>query len=159
MENFFWINNKTEAKYSPIHGQGRYATQAISTDEVICVAGGFALSKQTSEWKTGLLIDEDFILQPPVDQGYEAFINHSCSPNIYIDGQIVFRALRDISPAEELTIDYGSFMILDRLIIEDCQCDSPNCRKTIHGTDYLKLKTPLSWYGQKKLRKGQSSLR
>ena len=159
MENFFWINHKTEAKKSPIHGKGRFSTQAIMTDEVICVAGGFALSKQHSEWKTGLLIDENFILQPPIDHGYEAFINHSCNPNIYIDGQIIFRALRNILPKEELTIDYGTFMILDRVIIENCTCCSPDCRKRIHGSDYLNLKTPLSWYGQKKLRKNKSSLR
>ena len=143
---------------SLIHEKGRFATKKLITDEVVCVAGGFALSKKNSEWKTGLLIDDDFILQPPVNQGYEAFINHSCDPNIYIDGQIVFRTLREITPDEELTIDYGSFMILDRVIIKNCRCNSLSCRKKIHGADYLKIDKPLSWYGQKKLRKNKNSL-
>jgi SET domain-containing protein len=39
------------------------------------------------------------------------YINHSCEPNAYMKilyGHILFIALRDIAPGEEITIDYQS---------------------------------------------------
>ncbi len=34
------------------------------------------------------------------------FSNHSCDPNLAVQGQIVFVALRDIAAGEELTHDW-----------------------------------------------------
>lgn len=36
------------------------------------------------------------------------YTNHSCDPNIGLQGQIVFVAMRDIAAGEELTHDWGS---------------------------------------------------
>ena len=36
------------------------------------------------------------------------FTNHSCAPNIGVQGQIVFVALRDIAAGEELTHDWAT---------------------------------------------------
>jgi len=35
------------------------------------------------------------------------FSNHSCEPNIGVQGQIVYVAMRDIAPGEELTHDWA----------------------------------------------------
>ena len=36
------------------------------------------------------------------------FLNHSCEPNVGVQGQIVFVAMRDVAAGEELTLDYGT---------------------------------------------------
>ena len=148
--NFCWTHPFTYRSDSDIHGIGRFAKDVIHKDEVCFVVGGLACSLGNTKWETGLLLDENWILQLPLESGYEIYMNHSCHPNVYIDGQVIFRALSDIKPGEELTVDYASFMILDRMIIEKCFCGSSKCRKSVHGRDYLTLNLPLSWYAQKK---------
>lgn len=62
------------------------------------------------------------------------YLNHSCSPNSYmkiLHGHIIFFALRDIHPGEEITIDYVS---TDHPDTKKCRCKSPNCRGTINKT-------------------------
>ena len=60
------------------------------------------------------------------------FINHSCQPNTYmkiIYGHILFYALRDIHPGEELTLDYVESYHPDT---KRCRCKAPGCRGTIN---------------------------
>ena len=66
------------------------------------------------------------------------FVNHSCSPNLGFDisGNIV--AIRDIQQEDELTIDYGTFVVnFDQDFI--CNCKSSNCRKVIKKDDWKQL--------------------
>jgi SET domain-containing protein len=60
------------------------------------------------------------------------YINHSCEPNAYMKilyGHILFIALRDIEPGEEITIDYESTLHSDK---KKCICGAPCCRGTIN---------------------------
>jgi uncharacterized protein len=60
------------------------------------------------------------------------YINHSCTPNAYMKilyGHILFVALFDIQPGEEITIDYESTLHSDR---KRCTCGAPSCRGTIN---------------------------
>jgi SET domain-containing protein len=60
------------------------------------------------------------------------YINHSCEPNAYMKilyGHILFIALRDIKPGEEITIDYESTLHSDK---KRCICGAPSCRGTIN---------------------------
>lgn len=60
------------------------------------------------------------------------YINHSCEPNSYMKilyGHILFLALRDINPGEEITIDYESTLHSDS---KKCTCGAPFCRRTIN---------------------------
>ena len=60
------------------------------------------------------------------------YINHSCDPNAYMKilyGHILFIALRDIRPGEEITIDYESTLHSDT---KRCSCGAANCRGTIN---------------------------
>ena len=60
------------------------------------------------------------------------YINHSCEPNSYMKilyGHILFVALRDIQPGEEITIDYESTLHPNS---KKCTCGSPLCRTTIN---------------------------
>jgi hypothetical protein len=149
--HYFWINKDTTVKEHTVHGLCRYATALIKKDDVIFVAGGIAINTQETSWYKGLLIDKDIVLDLPPDSQYEAYVNHSCEPNCYIDGQIVFRALRDIQPDEFITIDYGTFFITKKNPIDPCNCGSASCRGKVTGEDYKTLNLPLSWYARKKL--------
>jgi hypothetical protein len=148
--HYFWINPLTAVTKSSVHGLCRYATKDIAKDDVIFVAGGIAKNTKESKWYKGLLIDQDIVLDLPDNSEYEAYINHSCDPNIYIDGQIVFRALRNISKDEYLCVDYGTFMITKSDPIPRCNCGSATCRGKVTGEDYKFLTLPLSWYAQKR---------
>jgi SET domain-containing protein len=60
------------------------------------------------------------------------YINHSCAPNTYMrttHGHLLFMALRDIRPGEEITCDYISTHHPDTY---RCRCKSPECRGTIN---------------------------
>jgi len=151
--HYFWINQNTTVVDSSIHGLGRKATDFIKKDEVIFVAGGIAINNQETTWYKGLLIDKDFVLDLPAGSEYEAYVNHSCNPNCYIDGQIVFRALRNIKADEFITVDYGTFFLTKKNPIEVCKCGAHNCRSKVTGEDYKTLNLPLSWYARKRLMK------
>jgi len=60
------------------------------------------------------------------------YINHSCEPNAFmkvIYDHILFIALRDIKPGEEITIDYESTLHSDS---KRCACGARTCRGTIN---------------------------
>jgi len=52
-------------------------------------------------------------------------LNHSCEPNLGLQGQIVFLALRDIRADEEVTFDYA--MTDDAAYEMKCRCGTPSC--------------------------------
>ncbi|MEP6821510.1 MAG: SET domain-containing protein-lysine N-methyltransferase [Chthoniobacterales bacterium] len=56
-----------------------------------------------------------------------AFINHSCTPNCFsriTHGRLLFFALREIQPGEELTLDYTPSQHPGL----PCTCGAPSCR-------------------------------
>ena len=60
------------------------------------------------------------------------YINHSCAPNSYMritHGHILFMALRDIHPGEEITLDYMTTLHSND---KRCHCKAPTCRGTIN---------------------------
>jgi SET domain-containing protein len=60
------------------------------------------------------------------------YINHSCMPNSYMritHGHILFMALRDIRPGEEITLDYVTTLHSND---KRCHCKAPACRGTIN---------------------------
>ena len=60
------------------------------------------------------------------------FINHSCEPNLVariIKGHILYISLRDISPGEELTVDYHFDKDVEKVT---CACGASACRGTIN---------------------------
>ena len=88
------------------------------------------------------------------------FTNHSCHPNIGVQGQIVFVALREIAAGEELTHDWATTDDDDYAL--ECRCGAPACRGTVTGQDWKredlqrKYRGHFSWYLQRKIEAGQS---
>lgn len=62
------------------------------------------------------------------------FSNHSCEPNIGVQGQIVFVALREIGIGEELTHDWATTDDDDYTMM--CRCGAAACRGVVTGKDW-----------------------
>ena len=135
---------KTEARPSPIHGTGLFATESIGAGEIVAVKGGYVLTgSQWAALEPALgpaeiqIADDLFIapVHPEHREGSMLFTNHSCDPNLAIQGQIVLVAMRDIGPGEELTIDWATTD--DGEYTLQCRCGSPRCRRVVTGKDWM----------------------
>lgn len=139
-----WISPKaSKGKSSAIEGRGLFAKAEIDAGEVVAVKGGHIVTTETMRslplalQNSEIQIDEGLHLVALEDDEYDAvmlFINHSCDPNVGFSGNVVLRAMRDISPGEELTTDYCLFDTPESTM--SCSCGSPHCRGTITGEDW-----------------------
>jgi uncharacterized protein len=164
MKDLTYRSPKTEVRDSPIHGKGLFAKESIAAGEIVAVKGGHILS--FGEWLTcgpnlgssEIQISDDLFIAP-VEQaqreGSMLYTNHSCDPNIAIQGQIVFVAMRDIAAGEELTHDWATADDLDYEM--ECNCGSPSCRGIVTGKDWMKkelqekYKGWFCWFLQRKI--------
>lgn len=160
-----YISPKAAVQNSPIHGRGLFATDPFGAGEIVCVKGGYIFTRATlveiqpvlgpAEIQIG---DDLFIgpLHPDERDGGMIFSNHSCDPNIGVQGQIVFVALREISPGEELTHDWATTDDDDYTMM--CRCGATVCRGIISGKDWQKKELQrkyrglFSWYLQQKIK-------
>jgi len=145
MTDLTYRSPKTEVRASPIQGQGLFARQAIATGEIVAVKGGYVLTR--ARWgalepvlgPAEIQLTEDLVIAPVRGEerhGAMLYTNHSCDPNIAIQGQIVFVAMRDIAPGEELTHDWATTDDGDYEL--ECRCGSPRCRRVVTGKDWRK---------------------
>jgi uncharacterized protein len=136
---------KTEVRPSPIQGQGLFAARPIGKGEIVAVKGGHVLTR--TEWvalerelgPAEIQLTEDLVIAPvsaAERHGAMLYTNHSCDPNIAIQGQIVLVAMRNIAPGEELTHDWATTD--DGDFEMECRCGSPRCRRLITGKDWMK---------------------
>jgi SET domain-containing protein len=65
------------------------------------------------------------------------YMNHCCNPNTWPNGDTAFDAMVDISPREEVTCDYATFLTDMRWKGMVCHCNSRNCRTRITSLDCL----------------------
>jgi uncharacterized protein len=166
MSNLSYISPKAAVKESSIQGRGLFAVEPIEKDEIVCIKGGSIFNRRTLQEVTKTLgpaeiqIAEDFFIGPLIEQEREGsmiFSNHSCEPNIGVQGQIIFVAMRDIQAGEELTHDWATTD--DDTYEMECKCGANTCRKVITGQDWRrkdlqqKYAGYLSWYLVAKIRK------
>jgi SET domain-containing protein len=128
---------------SQIAGRGLVAVEPIGKDELVAIKGGHIVDTATLRTLPDRLrnsevqIADGFHLVALDDAEYEPvmlFINHSCEPNVGFGGNILLRAMRDISAGEELTTDYALFDDSDERM--PCNCGMASCRGTISGRDW-----------------------
>ena len=88
----------TSVRPSPIVGRGLFADVLIAEGEIVCVKGGHLLTKaEFANYKdvaneAELQIADDLFLSPATQAEFEGlmmFLNHSCEPNVGVQGQIV----------------------------------------------------------------------
>src|SRR5262245_24812409 len=134
---------KTSVRPSRIIGRGLFADAPISVGEIVCVKGGHLVSKaEFANFKhvaneAELQIADDLFLTPKTEAEFEnlmMFLNHSCEPNVGIQGQIVFVALRAIAAGEELTLDYATIERPAEPMA--CRCGAGCCRGLTTGQDW-----------------------
>ena len=140
-----YLSPKTAVRESPIQGRGLFATKAIAPGEIVAVKGGHIITReilrtlQPTLGPAEVQIAEDLFICPVTEaerEGSMIFSNHSCEPNLGLDGQITFVAMRAIEAGEELTHDWAMTDDDDSTTI--CHCGAAHCRGTITGKDWLR---------------------
>lgn len=164
MSSLSYISPRATVGESPIEGRGLFAVSAIARGEIVCIKGGYIFPRETLlEVQSTLgpaeiqITDELYIgpLNAGEREGSMIFSNHSCDPNIGVQGQIIFVALRDIRAGEELTHDWATTD--DDTYVMQCRCGSTLCRRRITGQDWRrqdlreKYRGYFSWYLQRKI--------
>jgi hypothetical protein len=93
-----------------------FAVDDIDAGEIVAVKGGSVMPfSQFTEIEhlvspTEIQIEDDLVIASEREEDVESNIlclNHSCSPNVGVRGQITFVALRHIPAGDELTLDYA----------------------------------------------------
>jgi SET domain-containing protein len=123
---------------SAINGRGCFATTLFKRRRKIAEYTGERISDLEAQRRAGRAklricdIDGRWSLDGSRGGNGTHYINHSCRPNAYMKtlyGHMVFFALRDINPGEEITVDYEETLHPDS---KRCHCGAPDCRGTIN---------------------------
>jgi uncharacterized protein len=156
---------KTIVRPSGIVGRGLFANELIHQGEIVCIKSGHLLDREELikhkdvVKDSELQIADNLFLAPITKEEFEGvmmFLNHSCDPNVGIQGQIAFVAMRDIAIGEELTLDYATIDQDCESMI--CQCGAKNCRRLITSDDWKrpdlqqKYGDYFAWYLLQKIR-------
>jgi SET domain-containing protein len=128
-------------KESPINGKGCFATIPFRRRRKIAAYAGERISNKEAKHrsKRPILricgIDNRWSIDGSRGGNGTHYINHSCMPNAFtrtLYGHLLFFALRDIRPGEEITIDYEATLHSDK---KKCKCGAASCRGTINKLD------------------------
>jgi hypothetical protein len=159
-----YLSPKAAVRGSPIHGRGLFAVGEFRLGEIVCVKGGYVFDRATlgelapALGPAEIQIAEGLFIGPRHEEEREGamiFSNHSCDPNIGVQGQIVFVALRPILVGEELTHDWATTDDDDYKMT--CRCGANCCRGVVTGKDWQKkdlqrkYQGHFSWYLQRKI--------
>ncbi len=139
------IQKKYTIKGNAIAGYGIYATQIIQANELIFNGEGTSqrlitrryVEKNWNETEKEIFrryaypVSNEVFLLWDNDPSAWAPQNHSCQPNTVYDGLNVI-AIMTITPGQELTLDYSSFLD-DRMEPFECRCGAANCQGLITG--------------------------
>jgi SET domain-containing protein len=134
---------KIKVRTSDLEGRGVFAIEKIEEGEVVAVKAGHIITSDEiteiteSVGDYALQIHNELYLGPRFEDELDRmviFINHSCNPNVGFEGQVVYVAMRDIEPGEELCHDYAMERTDDYSL--ECHCGSEYCRGKITGDDW-----------------------
>jgi hypothetical protein len=158
------LSPKVTVPSSPVHRRGLFATLELSPGEIVCVKGGYILTRATLDTVALVLgpaeiqVADDLFIHTEEREGCMIFSNHSCDPNIGVQGQIVFVALRQIAAGEELTHGWATTDDDDYTVA--CRCGAKCWRGIITVKDWpgedlqRKYQGLFSWYLQQKIEAG-----
>jgi SET domain-containing protein len=119
---------------SRIDGQGAFADEPIPRRRKIGEIRGESISVAEARiraTRSERIMIVELSARKAIDFSRSAdpmrFTNHSCQPNARLcitQGRVEFYALRDITPGEEITVNYGETHHEGRLA---CRCGAPGC--------------------------------
>ncbi len=121
---------------SSIHGYGVFIKQPIKKGEFIAeLQGSRVIYKstvygQSNRYNDWIGIGKDTWIDP-IDEFQ--YLNHSCNPNTGLKGLRKLRlyALRDLTPGEEITIDYSTTEEDPDYCFENLEDEGPNVRRFV----------------------------
>lgn len=134
---------KTEVRGSPVEGRGLFAVAPIAKDEIVAIKGGHILDEETFQRSKSIVGNSDVkiadgfhlgALGPEEYEGVMMFLNHSCEPNVGVQGDVVFVAMRHVTAGEELFLDYALIDDCDDRM--ECRCGAAACRGIVAGRDW-----------------------
>jgi len=147
-------------------GKGLYAKAPIKAGSVIYNPAGATTiakvsSKEMAKWNPRQLgffekyawqVGSDLWCGPSSKQDlkndYVNFLNHSCEPSTWFEGDEILVARRDIDTDEEITFDYATCDTnVSTFLVQGCLCGAKTCRKRISPWDY-RLPSLQSAYGE-----------
>lgn len=147
---------KIEARLSPIHGNGVFATAAIKKGERVVRYKGTLRTHDEVDQEYGdedenghtflFTLNDDYVIDANTGGNIARWINHSCKPNCESEieenakgkrhkDKVFIHAMRDIKAGEELTYNYG--IVLDEPHTSKvkklwaCKCGARNCTGTM----------------------------
>jgi len=125
---------------SKISGTGIFANSSIKKGEIIFSVKGKRVRSSYSPYNAEhghrwLAIKKEIWISPFRNNPWW-FINHSCNPNAGLKRIKTVVAMKNIKKGEEVTIDY-SITEDDPYWEMQCNCGTPNCRKTIRSVRFL----------------------
>jgi uncharacterized protein len=133
------LTSGIEIKPSKIDGRGCFATARFTKGHKIAEYVGEKISQREIarriKGKRRLYIscvDPYWAIDARKLGNGTQYINHSCAPNCYVKiiyGHILFFALRDIEPGEEILLDYVDSYHSNET---RCKCGAPSCRGRIN---------------------------
>jgi uncharacterized protein len=161
-----WITPKAaKGGASAIEGRGVHAVETIAGGEVVAVKGGHIVDGSAVAGLPEAIRDSAFpiaadcflaALTPGEYDGVMMRVNHSCEPNVGMDGNVLLVSMRDIAAGAELTIDYALFLG-DPGFAMECRCGTAACRGVVKGTDWMRTDLReryrgwFSWWLQQKI--------
>lgn len=141
-QTYGFLSPKIEIRsLSGARGQAAFALEAIARDELLAVWAGRVLdfpglqALSPAERSHTIQIEDGLFLVSVVPDEPSDFINHSCTPNAGIRGQVALVAMRQILAGEEITFDYA---MADSTPYDefDCACGAPACRGRVSAEDW-----------------------
>ena len=123
---------------------GVFTKNKIKNGAVVCVLGGkiytvdFEKKLPQKLRDNGMQITDDLVIgfTSKKELDISAFFNHSCEPNLGINGQIVIVAIRDIKAGEQLFLDYAMVLGGKEKYSFSCNCKTHECRGVITNNDW-----------------------
>ncbi len=151
MYTFIKMNkkNKWYIKKSSIHGKGVFAGIDLMKGDLVDYLNGSLIKIRKDEVnkvfpsssENWIGIDINKWIDPKLPF---VAINHSCNPNVGIQGRKSFRVIKDVKKDEELVFDY-SISEVDLQWEMKCNCNNSNCRKEIRSIQSLPRKVLKSY--------------
>ena len=114
----------------PGTGLGLFALVPIKKDDFVIEYTGTRLPTAIADESESAYLfelDKDWTIDGPVPANTAGYINHDCHPNTetdVVDGKIIFEAIKDIAPGDELTVDYGEEYFDEFIRPNGCKCAS-----------------------------------
>ncbi|HRE47808.1 MAG TPA: SET domain-containing protein-lysine N-methyltransferase [Aggregatilineales bacterium] len=136
-----WSNPKAGRRLTEQAGWSLIALEPFATGELILTWGGVIVTTAQLQHipefarHRSIQVEENLHLCSGLIDDVADCVNHSCSPNAGLRGQISLVALRDIAPEEEICFDYGT-SDGDPNFYMPCFCGSANCRGKVTGEDW-----------------------